>query len=201
LQKTFTIIQIENRKAQKLLKLENQINAFSHPTLPTISYRNQLLIADLNDCSDKLMILWREIPEMHSRKKLISSLNKKPSEVSTSIQSLKMLKVVLITVLLLAYSVEANFWSACTATSPNAVAPTSIVSSACTPGSTRCIATRGQPLTAEATFTPIRAHDDLDVVVTAFIFGIGVNLPPEEDSELKMNDDNLLKRIENIRSN
>lgn len=91
-----------------------------------------------------------------------------------------MFKVIFLT-FLLAYSAEANFWSQCSDL-PNALAPDLIISTACPEGATRCTATRGEPLNADVYLTPIHAHAQLEVVVTAFIFGIGINLPPDDDN-------------------
>jgi hypothetical protein len=79
------------------------------------------------------------------------------------------------------YSVNANFWSPCS-NLPNAVVPRLITSPSCPPTADRCTATRGQPLEARVFFTPVSAHARLDVRVTAFILGVGVNLPPDNDN-------------------
>ncbi|KAG5673378.1 hypothetical protein PVAND_003434 [Polypedilum vanderplanki] len=86
-----------------------------------------------------------------------------------------MFKFVIFGILLVLSSANA-FWTRC-ADHPNAVAPDHITSPACTPE--RCTATRGEVLTADVLLTPIRAHNRLDVRVTAFVLGVGVPLPLE----------------------
>ncbi|KAG5669276.1 hypothetical protein PVAND_017166 [Polypedilum vanderplanki] len=94
-----------------------------------------------------------------------------------------MLKVIFLTVLLAACSVNAqqSFWSICTDL-PNALAPRQIISPACPPGADRCTATRGEALEADVYFTPVRAHNYMHVTVTAFILGIGIDLAPDDDN-------------------
>ncbi|KAG5677664.1 hypothetical protein PVAND_007401 [Polypedilum vanderplanki] len=87
---------------------------------------------------------------------------------------------VAIVVLSLIYSINANFWTPCS-DHPNAVAPRQIISAACPPGGTHCTATRGQVLEADAYVTPVTAHNYLRVTVTAYVLGIGIDLPPVDD--------------------
>lgn len=50
------------------------------------------------------------------------------------------------------------------------------MSEACDEATGRCRITRGELLNADVYITPTRAHSRLDVRVTAYIFGIGVNV-------------------------
>lgn len=65
------------------------------------------------------------------------------------------------------------FWQECT-DRPGALPPNSIESPACS--GDRCTATRGEVLEANVFMTPDRIHAVLDVRVTAYIFGIGINV-------------------------
>jgi hypothetical protein len=84
-----------------------------------------------------------------------------------------MLKFILLSVFVASASA---FWTGCNL--PGVVTPDLITSPFC--GATSCTIARGQTLTAQAFFTPVRAHQRLDVTVTAFVLGIGVNLPIDE---------------------
>ncbi|KAG5673376.1 hypothetical protein PVAND_003432 [Polypedilum vanderplanki] len=86
-----------------------------------------------------------------------------------------MFKLIALTVLL-ALSGANAFWSACSDL-PNALAPRTVESASCSP--TLCTVTRGETLIADAYMTFNQAHSRLDVSVTAYIFGIGVNLPQD----------------------
>jgi ML domain len=90
-----------------------------------------------------------------------------------------MFKFVALTVLL-ALSGANAFFSRC-ADHPNAVFPRDIQSPSCT--ADRCTVARGETLRADAFFTPVRAHNRLDVVVTAYVLGVGVNLPVPPPSD------------------
>lgn len=90
-----------------------------------------------------------------------------------------MFKIIVFSVLFVFTGAQASFHACCTDL-PNAVCPSRVTSPSCS--GTRCTVTRGQQLEAEAHFTPVRAHSRLDVVVTAYALGVGVNLPvPEPD--------------------
>lgn len=95
-----------------------------------------------------------------------------------------MFKFVVLTVLLALSGADA-FWRCC-ANQPGAVCPTNIVSPACS--GARCVVTRGEQLVADATFTPVRAHNRLDVEVTATALGITVPLPVPPPSDNACND-------------
>lgn len=83
-----------------------------------------------------------------------------------------MYKILLLTVLTFA---SANaFWSACT-DRPGAVAPNNVVSPSCS--GDLCTIQRGESLLADVFTFFNAAHQRLDVRVTAYILGIGVNLP------------------------
>lgn len=88
-----------------------------------------------------------------------------------------MFKLVALTVLLAIAGTDA-FWNCC-ANQPNAVCPRSVVSPACS--GDICTVTRGEQLTANAFFTPVRAHSELRVTVTTTIAGITVTLPTDLD--------------------
>lgn len=62
------------------------------------------------------------------------------------------------------------FWSNCNI--PGVLAPDHVESQFC--NVTNCFIERGQTLTGDAWWTPIRTHVRLDLSVTAFIAGIGV---------------------------
>jgi hypothetical protein len=93
---------------------------------------------------------------------------------------------VIVLALLLACSANAqqSFWTTCTDLI-NVVAPRQIISAACPPTADRCSAVRGEALDADVYFTPTKAHSYLHVTVTAFVLGVGINLAPDDDSELK----------------
>ena len=77
---------------------------------------------------------------------------------------------------LLAVSAECQFWSACT-DRPGAITPNRIESAACS--GNLCTIARGETLVADAFATFTSAHNHLEVRVTAYILGIGINLPQE----------------------
>ncbi|XP_070508416.1 uncharacterized protein [Chironomus tepperi] len=90
-----------------------------------------------------------------------------------------MFKFVALTVLLAISGANAFF--ACCSDQPNAVCPRTVTSPSCS--GTRCTVSRGEILQADAFFTPVRAHARLDVETTAYVLGVGVNLPvPEPDN-------------------
>ena len=70
---------------------------------------------------------------------------------------------------LLVVSINA-FWSNCNI--PGVIGPDRVESPFC--NVTNCFVERGQTLTGDAWWTPIRVHQRLDLSVTAFIAGIGV---------------------------
>lgn len=70
---------------------------------------------------------------------------------------------------LLVVSINA-FWSNCNI--PGVIGPDRVESPFC--NVTNCFVERGQTLTGDAWWTPIRAHHQLDLSVTAFVAGIGV---------------------------
>ena len=76
----------------------------------------------------------------------------------------------------LAFSSANAFWSACTDRA-GAIAPSRVESSACS--GNLCIVVRGEALVADGFFTFASTHTALTVRVTAYILGIGVNLPQE----------------------
>lgn len=91
-----------------------------------------------------------------------------------------MYKLLILTLISLA-SVNA-FWSPCT-DRPGAIAPNRVESAACS--GNLCTITRGETLIADVFGVFTAAHHRLDVRVTAYIFGIGVNLPqapPDDDA-------------------
>jgi hypothetical protein len=88
-----------------------------------------------------------------------------------------------IVILSLVFSASA-FWSRCDDI-PNAVFPYDVISPSCPVGGTHCIATRGQPLEADAYWRPVAAHNVLSIYVTAYVFGIGLELPPVDDSNIE----------------
>lgn len=77
---------------------------------------------------------------------------------------------------LLAFSSANAFWSACTDRA-GAIAPNRIESASCS--GNLCTVVRGETLIADAFATFTAAHNTLTVRVTAYILGIGVNLPQE----------------------
>ena len=83
-----------------------------------------------------------------------------------------MLKFIALAVIVALSGAEA-FWSACPGF--NGVTPRQITSASCS--GNLCTVTRGEPLVADAFLTFNQAHQALNVRVTAYILGIGVNLP------------------------
>lgn len=72
---------------------------------------------------------------------------------------------------LLTFSVTNAFWTSC----GGSATTHSVTSPSC--DATRCTATRGQPLVSDTLISFTGAHQNLQVSVTAFILGVGVNLP------------------------
>jgi hypothetical protein len=91
----------------------------------------------------------------------------------------------IVLVLILALSSANAFWSACT-DRPGAIAPERIESPFCT--GNLCTVVRGETLTADAWISSPNSHAILTVRVTAYILGIGVNLPqdPPHDNGIKI---------------
>jgi hypothetical protein len=87
----------------------------------------------------------------------------------------------ILAVFLLAFASANAFWSACTDRA-GAIAPNRVESAACS--GSLCTIARGEELVADGFFTFAAAHNELTVRVTAYILGVGVNLPqsPPHDS-------------------
>lgn len=96
------------------------------------------------------------------------------SEKKSQEQIRKMFKI--LALFLLAFSSANAFWSACTDRA-GAIAPNRIESASCS--GNLCTVVRGETLIADAFATFTAAHNTLTVRVTAYILGIGVNLPQE----------------------
>lgn len=64
------------------------------------------------------------------------------------------------------------FWASCNI--PGVLDPDRIESPSCS--GDRCTVQRGEILIADVFLTPNKAHEHLMVTVTAFIFGVGVNV-------------------------
>ncbi|CAG9809073.1 unnamed protein product [Chironomus riparius] len=77
---------------------------------------------------------------------------------------------------LLALSSTNAFWTACTDRA-GAIAPNRVESASCS--GSLCTVVRGETLVADAFATFTSAHSVLTVRVTAYILGIGVNLPQD----------------------
>jgi hypothetical protein len=82
-------------------------------------------------------------------------------------------------ILILALSSTDAFWSIC-ADRPG-VRPTRIESPLCTP--TICTVGRGEIITADAWATFVSAHSRLDVRVTAYVLGVGINIPSDPPND------------------
>lgn len=78
-----------------------------------------------------------------------------------------MLKFIIFSLLIVAG--QCQYFSSCNLGS-DVVTPDDIVSDACSPGSNRCIVTRGETLTADAYFTPKFVHEELLTTATAYHF-------------------------------
>lgn len=96
-----------------------------------------------------------------------------------------MMKILAIAFLIGAINAQQSFWRVCT-DQPGATSPNRIVSEACDEAVGRCRITRGEVLNADVYITPVKAHARLDVRVTAYIFGIGVNVSKKLIHEFKL---------------